>query len=111
MAGRTLLTNTPEKLLKQYYQTLIDHKIKVDKLIIFGSYAKNSAKDWSDLDVCVVSSQFGKNNFEDGVLLQQLATSIDPMIQPHPFHPDDFHDKWNVFASEILKYGQEIPRP
>jgi predicted nucleotidyltransferase len=40
----------------------------VSKVIIFGSHAKGKANPDSDIDIAVISSQFGKNNFKEMML-------------------------------------------
>ena len=38
----------------------------------------------SDLDIAVVSPDFGKDRFEEGKLLRRIAWRIDPRIEPIP---------------------------
>lgn len=97
------------KEIKDYTKALKDNKIKVEKLILFGSYAKGTPKPWSDIDLCVVSKEFGKNRFEERVKLMKLTISVGENIEPHPCSPKDLKNKWNPLAVEINKYGIEIP--
>jgi uncharacterized protein len=106
MAKKTILKDKPEKLIKKYYQVLKKANIPVEKIIMFGSWAKGEEKYWSDLDLCVVSPSFGKNNFDETVKLKKATTKVDNMIEPHPYHPKDLKDKWIPLAVEILKYGK-----
>ena len=95
-------------LLKDYRQALSNAGVVVEDVILFGSYAKGSPKPWSDLDVCVVSNSFGKDKTEEMVFLKKLASSIEPLIEPHPYHPQDLADPWDPLAAEIRKYGKSI---
>jgi len=106
MAGKTILKNTPSKLIKRYYQVLKKNNIPVEKIILFGSYAKGKPKFWSDLDICVVSKAFGKNSYDEMVKLKQLTSQVDSMIEPHPYHPQDLKEKWDPLAYEIKKNGK-----
>ena len=108
MVQKTILTDTPKKLIKKYRQILIQNKIKVDKIILFGSYAKGTAKPWSDLDLCVVSKQFGKDANNELSFLNRLTLGVDPMIEPHPYHPKDLADYYDPLAHEINKTGKVI---
>ena len=108
MARKSILNNKPEILLANYRQALSEAGIRVEDLILFGSYAKGSPKPWSDLDVCVVSSSFGKDKTEEMVLLKKLASPIEPMIEPHPYHPQDLADPWDPLAEEIRKHGKKV---
>lgn len=108
MAQKTILSDTPQNLIKAYKKVLEKNGIKVEKLIVFGSYAKGKIKPWSDLDLCVVSKQFGKDYHEELVKLMQLTNSVDPMIEPHPYHPEDLADYYDPLAYEINRTGKVI---
>ena len=110
MAKKSILNNKPEVILKDYRRALTEAGIAVEDLILFGSYAKGVEKQWSDLDVCVVSPDFGKDKTEEMILLKKLASPIEPMIEPHPYHPRDLADPWDPLAAEIKKYGKRIPK-
>lgn len=111
MDQKSLLSDKPEIILDKYYRKLLDNNINVEQMYLFGSYAKGEAKPWSDLDVCVVSSDFKNNLFEIGTRLQQFNTNIEALIEPHALHPNDFKDKRNLLVAEVKKYGKLIPRP
>ena len=105
MDQKTILTDTPQNLIKNYVLLLKKQRIPVERAILFGSYAKGDPKPWSDVDVCIVSKDFGKKPYEEMVLLQKLTINVDPLIEPHPYHPTDLKDKWDALACEINKYG------
>lgn len=108
MGQKPLLTATPTHLLKEYRRVLEDHGLTIDRLIVFGSYAKGTPKPWSDLDVCVVSRAFGKNGYDEMVFLKQLTNTVDSMIEPHPYHPKDLNDPFDPLAWEIRRTGKII---
>jgi predicted nucleotidyltransferase len=63
----------------------------------------------SDIDVAVVSPDFGKDRFEEGVRLFQIACDIDPRIEPIPLSPESFeNDTWLPLIYEIRKNGVEV---
>lgn len=95
--------------VKNYGMVLKRHGVVIDKLIIFGSQAKGKAKPWSDIDLCVVSPQFGKNRFEERVRLMKLSIGAGENIEPHPYNAKGLGNKWDCLASEINKFGIEIP--
>lgn len=108
MVQKSILKDKPERLIKLYKKTLHQHGIAVEKIILFGSFAKGKAKPWSDLDVCVVSRGFGKDNYNEMVRLKKLAVSIEPMIEPYPYHPDDLRNPSDPLAFEITKTGRVV---
>lgn len=106
---KTILDPKIVKQIKDFGKILQKNRLKVDKLILFGSYSKGTQKPWSDIDLCVVSPKFGKNRFEERVRLMKLSLKGGENIEPHPYNPKDLNNKWDPLASEINIYGVEIP--
>lgn len=52
----------PQKIINQYTKNLED-KIKIDQVILFGSYAQGNQRHDSDLDIIILSSDFKKMPF------------------------------------------------
>ena len=91
--------------VKRYEARLRMAGIPLEKLIVFGSYAKGSAKPWSDVDVCVVSKAFGADRHAERVALMHLQDDETMDIEPHPYSPTDLSDQWDSLAHEIRTYG------
>ncbi len=108
MATQSILADAPEALLRRYRNLLVAHGIPVERVILFGSYSTGRAKPWSDVDVCIVSPAFGKNNYDEMVTLKKLTVTIEPMIEPHPYHPRDLDDPYDPLAAEIRAHGKTI---
>ena len=108
MARKNLLKGKPVDLARKYKKVLLESGVPVDELILFGSHAKKSARYDSDLDICVVSPIFGKKPFEEMMKLGRIALKVDSMIEPHPYNPKDFKNKYDPLASEIKKTGIKI---
>lgn len=92
----------------QAYKKALERSLLVEKVILFGSQVKGTAKSWSDIDVAVVSKGFGRDRVDESVLLSRYTDNIDLRIEPHPFHPDELNDKWNSLAREIQTHGVVI---
>ena len=105
MVQKTLLNDTPQNLIDRYARILKQSGVTVEKLILFGSYAKGKNKPWSDLDICVVSKDFGKHRLRESMNLAALAVDVDSMIQSYPCHPDDLNNKYDPIIQEILAHG------
>ncbi len=99
------IDRSPKTILVKYGKALSEAHIPVDKMILFGSYAKNTPREGSDIDVCVVSSIFGQNSFDEMIMLAKIASKIAPLIEPHPYSPTDLMDPWDPLAKEIRTYG------
>lgn len=108
MAKRIPLKKKDLGSINKYIALLKHEGIDVSKAILFGSYAKGTAKPESDIDIAIISSQFGKNNLKEMMLLRRIALKIDSHIEPIPFSPEDINDRYSALAQEILKYGIAI---
>jgi len=105
MAGQATLNKKEINLINRYARLLKQKGIKVSKIILFGSHAKGMAKPDSDIDIAIISSQFGRDNFKEMILLRKLALEIDSHIEPLPFTPQDLDDRYSTLTQEIKKYG------
>ena len=80
----------------------------VKALYVFGSYAKGTANRSSDIDLAVVSPDFGDDRQGERVKLMSLSQQIDLAIEPHPFSTEDFNDPYYPLAREIKKTGIKV---
>jgi len=71
------------------------------KVILFGSYAKNSHKEFSDIDVAVVVEKID-SLLESEFLLHKLVRDVDLRIEPVLFEEDNDP---SGFLDEISKTG------
>lgn len=89
-------------IIEQYVNYIVK-KMKVRKVILFGSYAKGTATEDSDIDIAIESPDFDNNYLEAWQKLNKYIwrSGVDPILEPRPLHPamKDF------FLEEILKTG------
>ena len=92
------------------YINKLKQKIPVEKVVLFGSYARGNYTEDSDVDLAVFSSAFNNmTRVEDGLtflLMQALDYQID--IQPQPYTMKDYIERTGL-VDEIIKTGIEIP--
>ena len=62
-----------EKIIDRYRQELKNLGIKVEKVILYGSYAKGNPREDSDIDLIVVSGDFMKLNLRERLEVLGLA--------------------------------------
>lgn len=108
MAQRNVLSPEALNHIQSYKQALENARIVVSKIIVFGSQVKGTALPTSDIDVAIVSPQFGKDYHDESVRLMHIRTNDILNIEPHPFHPDDLNDRWDSLSQEIKKHGIEV---
>jgi uncharacterized protein len=110
MAKQNRLKKIDRQKIDKYLRVLKNEGIKVSQAILFGSYAKGRAKAESDMDIAIISTQFGKNSFREMMLLRRLALRVDSYIEPIPLTPEDMEDRYSTLVQEIKKGGQELRR-
>ncbi len=110
MAQKSTLDKKILQKIKAYRSLIEKTGTKVQEIYVFGSQAKGRAKSWSDIDVGIISPSFGNDRQEERVSLMILSNKIDPAIEPHPFSPKDFNDRFYPLAQEIKRYGIKIDK-
>ncbi len=71
------------------------------RILLFGSYAKGNASEYSDIDLLLVSDQFTNNVFENLKLYSKINIKY-PTIETHPY-PTREYLEGNDFIKEIEK--------
>ena len=88
------------------YANAVEAKYSYVKMILFGSYAKGTNHEDSDIDIAIILKDY--NNLLDMQLdLMRIRRKIDSRIEPHPFRENEF-ELSNPIVHEIVKYGREI---
>lgn len=108
MAKQTRLRKSEIEKIYEFIQLLKQQGVNVSKVILFGSYAKGRANPDSDIDIVIVSTQFGQDAAEEMMLLRKIALKVDSHIEPVPLSPEDLNDNFSTFAQEIKRYGIEV---
>jgi predicted nucleotidyltransferase len=87
--------------------SLVSEEFPLKGVYLFGSYARGNAREYSDIDLAVVSDNFEGSRFFDKKKLNKyiLKTSVD--LEIHPFKTEDFTED-NPFVKEILQTGRRV---
>lgn len=88
------------------FVALISQKYSVRKAILFGSFAKGTNHNDSDIDIALILDS-SDDIIDTQIEMMKLRRDIDLRIEPHPFRRQDFK-RTNPVANEIMKYGIEI---
>jgi len=97
------------KVIRKFAKILKKEGIAVDHVILYGSYAKGNVRPHSDIDVAVVSKNFGRDQVEEGMLLFRIAGKIDPRLEPVPISKKNYEDDtWIPLIHEIREKGVEV---
>ena len=92
--------------IKKYIEKISQY-YKIEAIILFGSYAKGTENEDSDIDIAIISSDF-KDIIEDGAKLIGLTWKIDTRIEPHPITTEDYQNISNPFVREVVDTGIKV---
>jgi predicted nucleotidyltransferase len=92
--------------IAQKYIFNVNRKFNVERAYLFGSFAKGTQHSDSDIDLAIVFKNVD-DIIEMQIMLLQLRSEDDLLIEPHPFLQSDFNFS-NPMVAEILKDGIEL---
>ena len=108
MMVKTIMDKTILSEITEFINLLKEKNISIDRVILFGSYAQGHAHKNSDIDLAVVSSDFGKNEIEEMMLLSKLSCRVSDRLEAIPVSDKLMKSKYEPLIGEIKKHGQTI---
>ncbi len=98
-------TESAIEKVKEFINELMKLGLKLDKAILYGSYARNQQNEYSDIDVALVSDMFSGFGFEDRMLFSKINIKKEFVdIEPRTY-PTDYFEKSDPFIEEIKRTG------
>ena len=96
--------------IRRYLEFLIYNNIQISSAILFGSFATGESDEDSDIDLAVISPDFGHDRFNESVMLKKLTLGIDPDISPRPYSDKQYQDakQGDFLFDEIIQKGRII---
>jgi len=85
---------------------LLQHDYPVQKMFLFGSYARGNYHKDSDIDLAIFLQEL-PDPFQTQVNMLKLTWKFDTRVEPHPFDAKDFATS-NPTVNEIRRTGIEI---
>ncbi|OPY61671.1 MAG: Nucleotidyltransferase domain protein [Pelotomaculum sp. PtaU1.Bin065] len=97
------------KKLNEYIKEKVADELQLDKVILFGSYAKGTQREFSDLDLALFSEKYGQgcNHIDESVKVMELFEDFEIQgVEPHLYTLSEI-DKASQCSmlGEILKTG------
>ena len=96
-----------DELINRFGKELMK-EIPVEKILLFGSYAKGNFDIDSDIDLVVVSPSFAKGNYITHMqYLFRKASKVSSLLEPIPATPGEIDnpDK-RLFLGQIIKIAK-----
>ena len=79
-----------EKIARRYAE-MVNKEITISQAYLYGSFAKGTNNEDSDIDIAIVAEGFTGDNIEDTFKLMKIRRKIDNRIEPHPFNNSEFN--------------------
>jgi len=98
------IPNKIKEIIERYIFQLRENNISIDNAYLFGSYAKGKNREWSDIDIAIVSKSFEGNRIKDKDKIRRITLSVSSRLEILPFNPSDFSLE-NPLAKEIMETG------
>jgi uncharacterized protein len=98
--------NDLNKYIADYIAACNELGLHFEKVILFGSYARNAAHKWSDIDLALVSDDFTGMRLDDREKTSRADLKF-VNIESHLFNTAYF-ETGDPFVEEIKKTGREI---
>ena len=92
----------------QKYVEKICENYKIEAIILFGSYAKGTQNENSDIDIAIITDDFKNDIFDEELNLMKLRRNIDTRIEPHLIRIEDFKNAETPFIQEVINTGIKV---
>ena len=91
------------KTVKRFKQALESADVRVDRLIMFGSHATDTAREDSDIDVVVISPSFANKDYWERIdILSEAIYRVFAPIEASAFTPEE----WQADKSLLVDYAK-----
>ena len=91
-------------VVEQFKQELESRKVRVEKLILFGSHVNGNIHEGSDIDVVVISSDFSTMNYWERIdCLTEAVYQVGAPIEASAFTPEE----WAAEKSLLIDYAKD----
>jgi len=90
------------------YIKIVSENYNVIAIILFGSYAKGTQREDSDIDIAVITDDIKTDKFDEEVNLMQLRNDIDYRIEPHIISVSDYENNETPFVVEVKNTGIKV---
>jgi predicted nucleotidyltransferase len=94
-----------EVSIKKYLEALRNKNISIKKVILYGTSDQDS-----DIDLAIISPDFGKDSFDEAIMLRKLTRKINLDISPRPYSVKQYQvaEKGDFLYDEIIRKGKVV---
>ena len=95
-------------IARRFRDAVVAQGYPVQRIMLYGSVARDKAHEDSDIDIAVLCKPFAKTRIDENVAMRRLCMNIDVRIQPFCLHPDDFGKPYFWLPYEVERTGVEV---
>ena len=95
-------------IVRNYVRDIQEHGVHLRAVILFGSFAKGTQHEWSDIDVALVADEFTGFYMNDKKLFPYVNIKKPYTIIEAVTYPTDYFNYSDPFINEIVKTGIKI---
>jgi len=96
-----------DEIIKGFIEKL-EQEIPIKEIILFGSYAHGSPKEYSDIDLAVISDWFeGRSRIENMEYFSRISARHNSLVETLPFTEKEYRNlDARSFLASIVKTGR-----
>ena len=94
--------------VRNYARDIEAKGVHLRTVILYGSFAKGTQHEWSDIDVALVADEFTGLTFNDCKLYSGLGIRKPYIRIEEKTYPTDYFQEGDPFINEIKKTGIKI---
>ncbi|MCQ2748544.1 MAG: nucleotidyltransferase domain-containing protein [Clostridia bacterium] len=106
--ANTDIRNEVIKQIVEKYAKLICENYNVEAIILFGSCAKGTNNEDSDIDIAIITDDFENDLLDEELVLMRLRRDIDTRIEPHLIRINDYKNQATPFIKEVYETGIKV---
>ena len=104
-----MVDHTIINTIRIYLNSLVQQGFPVQYGVLFGSWAKETPHEWSDIDLLIVSPRFDETRRREDInLLWRTAARIDSRIEPIPVGQTQYQADDSSAIIEIARREGQI---
>jgi predicted nucleotidyltransferase len=98
-----------DKIISDFV-ALLSRAVRVEGVVLYGSYVNGSPDEWSDIDIAVVSPDFeGVPMWERQRIISRATVDRDASLSPIGYPSSEYHNPGrHSFLREIVRTGRVV---
>ena len=96
------------EIVRNYAREIETHGVHLRSVILYGSFARGTQHEWSDIDVALVADEFTGFAFNDSDLFPYVGIKKPYIRIEAKTYPTEYVREGDPFIEEITKTGIKI---